>query len=154
MNEDVRRDETPAPALEAGPPRAHVLILDDHPPSRAICAGYCDLFDHTSESVGVPREAVAALKRAYFGAMVINVHADASDALELIPAIRALPGPAGRTPLIGVTAIGRGHEAQRWLAAGLAAVLPKPVTAARLFAALGAALDGGGLEPRSWAPAR
>jgi len=154
MNEDVRRAETPVSALEAGPPRAHVLILDDHAPSRAICAGYCDLFDHTSESVGVAREAVAALRRARFGAVVINVHADGWDALELIPAIRALPGPAGRTPLIGVTAIGRGHEAQRWLAAGLAAVLPKPVTAAQLFAALGAALDGAGAEPRSWAPAR
>jgi CheY-like chemotaxis protein len=96
---------------------------------------------------------VAALRRARFGAMVINLHAEAWNALELIPAIRALPGPAGRTPLIGVTAIGRGHEAQRWLAAGLAAVLPKPVTAAQLFAALGAALDGAHAEPRSWAPA-
>ena len=152
MNEDVRRDETPAPALEAGPPRAHVLILDDHAPSRAICAGYCDLFDHTSESIGVAREAVAALRRARFGAMVINLHAEAWNALELIPAIRALPGPAGRTPIIGLTAIGRGHEAQRWLGAGLAAVLPKPVTAARLFAALGAALGDGNREPRSWAP--
>ena len=154
MNEDVRRDEAPAPVPEAAPPRAHVLILDDHAPSRAICAGYCDLFDHTSESVGVAREAVAALRRARFGAVVINLHADGWDALELIPAIRALPGPAGRTPLIGVTGIGRGHEAQRWLAAGLASVLPKPVTAAQLFAALGAALDRAGLEPRSWAPAR
>ena len=154
MNEDVRREETPAVALDPGPPRAHVLILDDHQPSREICASYCDLFDHTSESVGVAREAVAALKRACFGAVVINVHADAWDALELIPAIRALPGPAGRTPLIGLTEIGRGAEAQRWLAAGLAAVLPKPVTAAQLFAALGAALDGGDIEPRSWAPAR
>jgi CheY-like chemotaxis protein len=154
VNEDVRKAETPVSGLEAGPPRAHVLILDDHAPSRAICAGYCDLFDHTSESVGVAREAVAALRRAAFGAVVINVHAEGWDALELIPAIRALPGPAGRTPLIGVTAIGRGHEAQRWLATGLAAVLPKPVTAAQLFAALGAALDGAGAEPRSWAPAR
>lgn len=154
MHEDIRRREALALAPEAGPPRAHVLILDDHPPSRDICASYCDLFDHTSESVGAAREAVAALKRAYFGAVVLSVHADAWDALELIPAIRALPGPAGRTPIIGLTAIGRGHEAQRWLAAGLAAVLPKPVTAAQLFAALGAALDGDGAQPRSWAPAR
>jgi CheY-like chemotaxis protein len=134
--------------------RSHVLILDDHAPSREICAGYCDLFDHTSESIGAAGEAVAALKRADFGVVVLSVHADAWDALEVIPAIRALPGPAGATPIIGLTGVGRSHEAQRWLAAGLIAVLPKPVTAARLFAALAAALDDDGAEFRSWAPAR
>ena len=135
-------------------PRARVLILDDHAPSRDLCADYCDLFDHTSERHGGAREAVTALKRAPFGAVVINLHADDFDALEVIPAIRALPGAAGRTPIVGLTGVGRGHEAQRWLAAGLAAVLPKPVTAARLFAALAAALDDRKDEPRSWAPAR
>lgn len=158
MNEEFQRDAArrlaAADASAAISGRAHVLILDDHAPSRHICAGYCDLFDHTSESVGVAREAVAALRRARFGAVVLNVHADGWDALELIPAIRALPGPAGRTPIIGLTGVGRDAEAQRWLAAGLAAVLPKPVTAARLFAALGAALDDGDPEPRSWAPLR
>ncbi len=161
MNEASHQEAARRPAPEAtaiAQPRAHVLILDDHAPSRAICAGYCDLFDHTSESVGAAGEAVAALRqaalgRAPFGVVVINVHAAAWDALEVIPAIRALPGPAGRTPIIGLTAIGRGHEAQRWLAAGLAAVLAKPITAARLFEALSAALDRERGGPRSWAPA-
>jgi CheY-like chemotaxis protein len=156
MNEAIEREEARRGASEAATvagPRAHVLILDDHGPSREICAGYCDLFDHTSESVGIAREAVSALRRQAFGVVVLNVHAAAWNALDVIPTIRALPGPAGRTPIIGLTAMDRGHEAQRWLGAGLAAVLPKPVTAAQLFAALGAALDGGEREPRSWAPA-
>ncbi|HEX3406181.1 MAG TPA: response regulator [Caulobacteraceae bacterium] len=150
-----RRDWSEAARAQPRAPqsRSHVLILDDHAPSRDICAGYCDLFDHTSESVGAAGEAVAALRRSDFGVVVLNVHADAWNALEVIPAIRALPGAAGLTPIIGLTGVGRAHEAQRWLAAGLAAVLPKPVTAARLFAALGAALDDGEAEPRSWAPA-
>jgi two-component system, sensor histidine kinase len=155
MNEAICREE----AWRSGTAmavlrRTHVLILDDHAPSREICAGYCDLFDHTSESIEAAGEAVAALGRAAFGVVVINVHAARWNALEVIPAIRALPGAAGRTPIIGLTATGRGHEAQRWLGAGLAAVLAKPITAARLFAALGAALDGADHEPRSWAPAR
>jgi len=163
MNEAFERDAARAPerALETADaqaveaqPRVHVLILDDHAPSRDLCADYCDLFDHTSERYGEARDAVKALKRAPFGAVVVNLHADAWDALELIPAIRALPRPAGRTPIIGLTGVGRGHEAQRWLGAGLAAVLPKPVTAARLYAALTAALDDSPDEPRSWAPAR
>jgi CheY-like chemotaxis protein len=154
--EEPQRDwtETALAAQSFAPKsRAHVLILDDHAPSRDICAGYCDLFDHTSESVGAAGEAVAALRRSAFGAVVLSVHADAWNALDVIPTIRALPGPAGRTPIIGLTGVGRGHEAQRWLGAGLAAVLPKPVTAARLFAALAQALEADPIGPRSWAPA-
>jgi len=154
---ETRRDETWASQeapLSAAQPRAHVLIVDDHAPSRDLCADYCDLFDHTSERVAGGGEAVAALRRAPFEVVVMSVHAADWDAMEVIPAIRALPGAAGRTPIIGLTGVGRGHESQRWLAAGLAAVLPKPITAARLFAALGAALEADGDGPRSWAPAR
>jgi CheY-like chemotaxis protein len=156
MNERVFREETGAvreAVMATAQPRAHVLIFDDHAPSRELCAGYCDLFDHTSESVDAAREAVAALRRAPFGAVVMNVHAGAWDALQVIPTIRRLPGAAGRTPIIGLTAIGRGHEAQRWLAAGLDAVLPKPITAARLFATLSDVLDAESDPARSWAPA-
>ena len=162
MNECIFREERPREegrhGREAGcaaaPGRARVLIVDDHAPSRDLCADYCDLFDHSSESVGAAREAVAALRRAPFEVVVMNLHAAAWNAMDVIPAIRGLPGPASRTPIIGLTGVGRSHEAQRWLATGLAAVLPKPITAARLFAALGAALETGPDGPRSWAPAR
>jgi CheY-like chemotaxis protein len=156
MNESAFREERPMPRqskLTAAQARAHVLIVDDHAPSRDLCADYCDLFDHTSEAVGGAREAVAALRLGPFEVVLMSVHAAAWDAMDVIPAIRALPGAAGRTPIVGLTGVGRGDEAQRWLAAGLAAVLPKPITAARLFVALGTVLDGGPVGPRSWAPA-
>jgi CheY-like chemotaxis protein len=132
--------------------RNHVLIVDDHAGSRALCAGYLDLFDHTSEAVGDVAEALEALRRGPFGAVVMNLHMTPDeDALEALGAIRTLPGPAAETPIIGLTAVGRGDEAQRWLAAGLAAVLAKPITAAGLFAALDVALTGED-DARSWAP--
>ena len=134
--------------------RSHVLIVDDHPGSRALCAGYLDLFNHTCETVDDVGAALEALRRGPFGAVVMNLHmTPGEDALEALDAIRALPGPAAATPIIGLTAVGRGDEAKRWLAAGLAAVLAKPVTAAGLFAALGAALTGETDTARSWAPA-
>jgi CheY-like chemotaxis protein len=135
------------------PARSHVLIVDDHAPSRRICAGYCDLFDHTSEMVAGGAEALAALRRERFHVVVMNVHMAESGGLDTLRAIRALPAPAGDIPVIGLTAVGRHGEAQRWLGAGLADVLPKPLTAAKLFAALSvvAADDAG--EDRSWAPA-
>ena len=157
MREIVDRPPRRAATADAGPPadpaRHHVLIVDDHAPSRKVCAGYCDLFDHTSESVAGGAEAVAALQRERFSVVVMNVHMGGAGGLEAVRAIRALPGEAGGTPIIGLTAVGHGEEAQRWLAAGLAGVLAKPITAARLFAALTAAFEGLDDAPRSWAPA-
>jgi CheY-like chemotaxis protein len=83
----------------------------------------------------------------------MNLHMQACDGLAAMRAIRALPGAASGTPIIGLTAVGRGEEAQRWLAAGLAGVLAKPITAARLFAALTAAFEAPDDHARSWAPA-
>ena len=139
---------------DAEPIRSHVLIVDDHAPSRRLCAGYCDLFDHTSEMAGGVMEALAALRRARFHVVVMNVHMAESGALETLRAIRALPGPAADTPVIGLTAVGRGEAAQRWLGAGLAGVLAKPITAARLYAALSMVADNQPESSRSWAPAR
>ena len=143
----------PAEDAAAEPVRSHVLIVDDHAPSRRLCAGYCDLFDHTSEMAGGVMEALAALRRERFHVVVMNVHMAESGALETLRAIRALPGLAAETPVIGLTAVGRGDEAQRWLGAGLAGVLAKPITAARLYAALSMVADNQPASSRSWAPA-
>ena len=146
--DDLVSDRQPAASESAKP---NVLIVDDEPATRRICADYCDLFDHASCAVKSAGEAVTALRRERFDVVVLSVHM--AGALEAVRAIRALPAPAAEAPIIGLTAVGKGEEAQRWMAAGLAAVLPKPITARRLFQALTAATDSAGLGDRSWAPA-
>jgi CheY-like chemotaxis protein len=154
MSERLRSPERqPMARGGAEAARAHVLIVDDHAPSRRLCAGYCDLFDHTSEMVADGAEALAALRRERFHVVVMNVHMAEAGALETLRAIRALPAPAGETPVIGLTAVGRGEEAQRWLGAGLAGGLTKPITAARLYAALNMVAESQPGDSRSWAPA-
>jgi hypothetical protein len=130
-----------------------VLIVDDQALSRRLCAGYCDLFDHTSEVVAGGAEALEALRRERFHVVVMNVHMAEAGGLDTLQAIRALPAPAGETPVIGLTAVGRHHEAQRWLGAGLAGVLAKPITAAKLYAALNTVVERQSDDARSWAPA-
>jgi CheY-like chemotaxis protein len=74
--------------------------------------------------------------------------------VEAARAIRALHGPAARTPIIAVnTADDPGDEAN-YRAEGLYAVVGKPITASRLFAAMNQALSAVPPEPRSWAPPR
>ena len=133
-------------------PRPHVLIVDDQHASRAVCVSYCDLFDHTSETARTPAEAVEALKLRRFDVVVMNVHMDAAGGLEAMRSIRDLPC-ADETPIIGLAAPGRAEEAQRWIAAGLAGMVSKPVTAAHLFAAINSVLTPDTSTARSWAPA-
>jgi len=135
------------------PPRTRVLIVDDHDVSRTVCVSYCDLFDHTSETAASGAEAVTAVKRGRFDVVVLNVHMQGMSGLAAVRAIRGLPAPAGSTPIIGLAAPGRADEAQRWLAAGVSGVVAKPVTAARLFAAIRSVIQPPGGGARSWAPA-
>jgi two-component system, sensor histidine kinase len=132
--------------------RARVLIVDDDHLSRGTYAGYCDLFDHLAATAAGGAEAVEALRREPFSVVVMNVHMEEDGGLETLRAIRALPGPASRTPVIGLTAPDGGGEAQRWLGAGLADVLAKPITAARLYAALNSVTRSPAEDIRSWAP--
>ncbi|MFI4935514.1 MAG: response regulator [Caulobacterales bacterium] len=132
--------------------RTHVLIVDDHAGARALYAAFCDLFDHTTQTARSVVEAVEAVKRARFDVVVMNVGMKGVSGFDAIRAIRELPGPAAVTPIIGVTPLGRGDDAQRWLALGVSGVVNKPVTASRLFAAIRSALEPSPGGPRSWAP--
>jgi CheY-like chemotaxis protein len=154
---DERREQPDIPAGstregagdEAGKPK--VLIVDDDGATRRLCADYCDLFDHPSQAVRSAHDAVDALRRERFDVVVLSV--GMGDTLDALRAIRALPAPSCEAPIIGLTPIGRGEETQRWMAAGLAAVLAKPVTARRLFGALASVLSSDPDGARSWAPA-
>jgi CheY-like chemotaxis protein len=153
MSESLQRpDESALPAF-AEPRRKRVLIVDDDHASRIVCANYCDLFDHASEAVRSGAEAVCALRLQAFDVVVLNLHMAAAGGLDLLRAFRALPGEAARVPVVGVAGVGKAHEAQRWLAAGVTAVVAKPVSASRFFAALSSVDGAAGDNLRSWAPA-
>ena len=146
-------EKSARPPFAPGEPRAHVLIVDDDRDARTVCASYCDLFDHASQSVSTLGEATPALRGGVFDVVVAGLDMTGSSGLELVRTIRTLPRPIGAIPIIGLAGLGRADEAQRWLAAGCFAVVAKPVTAARLFAALSEATRSPIPERRSWAPA-
>jgi CheY-like chemotaxis protein len=145
-------ENRPGRAQRADPAKSRVLILDDQRDSRLVCRAYCDLFDHPSQSVASLDEALTALRRGWFDVVVMSVHMARWGGIAAMRAIRALPAPAGALPLIGLAELGRADEAQRWRAAGFAAVVGKPVSAARFHAALRIAREDETGARRSWAP--
>jgi CheY-like chemotaxis protein len=153
MSEAHIPSATPWRAPVIQPARTRVLIVDDDRPTRLVCANYCDLFDHVSHDVHCLGDALSALRRECFDLVVLSLHMTSVGGIAAMRAIRSLPAPAAVAPLIGLAAVGRADEAQRWRAAGFAAVVGKPVTAARFHAALRTARMEGASGQRSWAPA-
>jgi CheY-like chemotaxis protein len=130
------------------------LIVDDHPACRAICTAFCELFDFSSETVNDGTEAIDAVTHQRFDVILMDIHMPGMGGIEAAQAIRALNGPAAQTPIIAVsTAVDPEAEAH-YRANGLYAVVGKPITASRLFAAMNQALSASAPEPRSWAPQR
>jgi CheY-like chemotaxis protein len=132
--------------------RPHILIADDRSANRAICSAYCDLFDFGAETVCDGQEALEAARRTRFDVILMDIDMPRMNGIEAARAIRALPGPAGDTPIIGVTALVRPEDETRHLANGFWSVVAKPFSASRLFAAINDALWAVGPESRSWAP--
>jgi len=132
--------------------RPHVLIVDDHPACRAICTAFCELFDFSSETVTDGTEAIDAVTHQRFDVILMDIHMPGMGGIEAAQAIRALNGPAARTPIIAVSTATDPEAEAHYLAHGLYAVVGKPITASRLFVAMNQALSATPPEPRSWAP--
>ena len=156
MGPDATREgpgRWPDAALEDAPPNARVLIVDDHDVSRRICAALCELFHCAYECVSSGAEAIEALQRRPFDLVLMDIRMPGMNGLEAASAIRALPEPAARTPIVAVTSDAGAVEARTYLASGMADVVPKPITPSRLHKAIKEALVLAGREPRSWASA-
>ena len=126
--------------LEAPAWVARILIIDGHEIHRRTCTAICELFDYACEGARTGAEALEALQHRRFDVVLMDL--PASQRLHTSRAIRALPGAAGRVPIIPMTAEG-----------GVAQAPTLPITPARLFRAIASALGRAPEEPRSWAAA-
>ena len=62
------------------------------------------------------------------------------DGVQATQAIRALPAPVGRVPIVALTANADPEDAKHYLSIGMAAVVEKPIKPERLRMAMNAAL--------------
>jgi len=124
----------PPPRTERGY-RLRVLIVDDHPVNQEFAAEALLRMGHIVAVAMNAEEAMARLESERFDLILMDVQLPGIDGLEATRRIRATDR-GKRTRIIAMTAFTRKEDRDRCLAAGMDAVLTKPIDMMELSAAL------------------
>lgn len=133
------RARAPEPAAQ---PRARlrVLVVDDVPANLAVARALLESAGHEADCVAGGALAVQAVAEAAPGrrydAILMDVMMPGMDGQEATRRIRALPGAAGRVPILAVTAGAFAEDIAACRAAGMDGHLAKPIERDKLIAAL------------------
>jgi two-component system, sensor histidine kinase len=126
---------------ELAPTRsAHILVVDDNATNRMVVEALCEMFDCSTESVIDGVEAVEAAKAGRYDVILMDIKMPRMDGVTAAREIRKLAAPAGRVPIIALTANADTDEVAQYLAAGMRCVVEKPIKPERLLEALDGAL--------------
>jgi len=119
---DAGADQT-LPAL-----RLNVLVAEDHPGNQMLVRSLLALMECRVEIVGDGRAAVQAVAdRGPWDLVLMDGNMPEMDGLTATQEIRALPGPAAKTPIVMLTANVMKGERERYLAAGADDFVSKPI---------------------------
>ena len=125
----VAPDAGPAPALRG----VRVLLVDDHPVSRAVVSQMMNELGATVVAVDRGTLAIDAARSSRFDVALVDLHMPEMDGIATTRALRASPAAPA---VIAFTADSRAQVRDECLAAGAADVLVKPATIDQLAAAV------------------
>jgi CheY-like chemotaxis protein/nitrogen-specific signal transduction histidine kinase len=112
-----------------------ILCAEDNPYGRVILNTILTELGHRADFVNSGEDAVAAVTRGY-DVVLMDVALPGIDGLEAARRIRALPGAAGRTPIVGISGRSEASDEQVARAAGMNFYLRKPVSPSEVNAAI------------------
>jgi two-component system, sensor histidine kinase len=147
----AKREEAPQPAAAPAAPaaakvatapavrRLAVLCAEDNPYGRVILNTILAELGHRADFEGSGEEAIGAVTRGY-DAVLMDVTLPGIDGFEATRRMRALPGKAGQTPIIGISGRSEAGDEAAARAAGMNAYLRKPLSPKALSDALAAVL--------------
>lgn len=113
-----------------------VLLAEDNAINQKVVAGFLTHAGHRVTLAGNGQEALGLAKGGGFDVILMDIHMPVMDGLEATAAVRALPGPEGRVPVLALTADVFPEDVERCHRAGMNGHLPKPVQPEHLAAAL------------------
>jgi CheY-like chemotaxis protein len=114
----------------------NVLCVEDNPYGRIVHSAVLRELGHAVTFVSSGEAAVEAAAGNEHDVVLMDIALSGIDGIEATRRIRALPPPAGRIPIIGVSGRTEPHDAAAAMAAGMNAYLRKPATPAELNEAL------------------
>ena len=128
--------------VEPAPPTAirplNILVAEDNLVNQRVLSKILARLGHTCDLVGDGRAAVEAVKRTSYDVVLMDCQMPLLDGFGATVEIRAVPGIAGRVPIIAVTASAMASDRDRCLAAGMNDYMSKPVRFEQLAEALNA----------------
>jgi CheY-like chemotaxis protein len=120
-------------------PRLRVLLAEDNSTNRLVLTHRLQQMGHRVDAVSDGREAVEAVIARPYDLVIMDMMMPGMDGLEATRAIRALPGPESKLPIIGLTAAAMPEDEAACLAAGMDGYEKKPIGTERLRGAIMAA---------------
>ena len=129
----VAPDGTPRPSARA----LTILCAEDNPYGRVVMNTILRELGHKVDFVESGEAAVKAVEKGGYDAVLMDVTLSGLDGVAATRAIRALPGAAGRVPVIGISGRGDAADEEKARAAGMSFYFVKPVSPGKLAQALG-----------------
>lgn len=121
----ARRSDT---GVVAPPVRSkRILVVDDNETVRSIVAGQLAAKGHVADTADGGVKALALMKAQKYDAVILDISMPVMDGLEALRIMKSLPGAAGLTPVIALTAHALVEVRERCIAAGFDQFLTKPV---------------------------
>ncbi len=113
-----------------------LLCAEDNPYGRVVMNTVLTELGHRVDFVESGEAAVTAAARGGYDAVLMDVALSGLDGIAATRAIRALPGAAGRVPVIGISGRNEAGNEQAARAAGMNFYFSKPVSPGKLAQAL------------------
>jgi two-component system sensor histidine kinase/response regulator len=133
----------PAPTPLLPGARGHILVVEDSFTNQLVAVGILQHLGYSTEVAANGIEALTALARTQFGAVLMDCQMPEMDGYEATAEIRRREGTTRHTPVIAMTASVTAGDRERCLAAGMDDYVAKPVHPEELVIAL-----------NRWLPAR
>jgi sensor domain CHASE-containing protein/CheY-like chemotaxis protein len=129
------------PAPQSASPGLRILLAEDNQTNQLIVQAFVGMAGHEMTIVENGRAAVEAVQSERFDLVLMDVQMPEMDGPSAARAIRALPGPVSRIPIIALTANAMSGDREKYLAVGMTDYVSKPVDMATLHAAIARAVQ-------------
>lgn len=139
--EEAASAQTQIEAPNANAPR--ILLAEDNVINQEVIRGFLKSRNWHCDIAEDGLEAVEAVTTGHYDVVLMDVQMPRMDGIQATREIRALPAPAGDTPILGLTANAMREDSHRGLQAGMNSYATKPIKKDTFFAEIERLIESG-----------